>query len=64
MKRISSPILWAVANLCAVLAPIVGCSSKGAPDKPREIRWQGVETGYQSTTVVPPGNDSFSNGKR
>ena len=62
MKRISSPILWAVAKLCAILAAILGCSSKGAPDKPHEIRWQGRETGYEGTTIVQPGDGA--DGKR
>jgi hypothetical protein len=61
MKRVSSSILWAFAKLCAVLAAILGCSSKIAPDKPREIHWQGQETGYQGTTVVLP---SDGDGKR
>jgi hypothetical protein len=51
MKRLSSPILWAIAKLCTILDTILGCSSKSAPDKPREILWQGQETGYQGTTV-------------
>jgi hypothetical protein len=60
MKRLSSPILWAIAKLCAILATILGCSSKSAPDKPREIHWQGQETGYQGITVVPAGNGTNS----
>lgn len=46
MKRVSSPIVWAVAKLCALLATILGCS----PDKPREVRWRGQETNYRSAT--------------
>jgi hypothetical protein len=60
MKRLSSPILWAIAKLCTILATILGCSSKSVPDKPREIRWQGQETGYQGITVVPAGNGTNS----
>jgi len=52
MKRISSPILWAIAKLCTILDTILGCSSKSAPDKPREILWQGQETGYRGTTAT------------
>ena len=64
MKRISSSILWAVAKLLAVLTAILGCSSKGVPDKPREIRWQGQETGYRGTTIVQPGNSADGDSKR
>jgi hypothetical protein len=64
MKRISSSFFWVVARLCAVLAVILGCSSKCAPDKPHEIRWQGQQTGYQGTTVVQPGDDAHSDSKR
>jgi hypothetical protein len=52
MKRFSSSIVWALAKLCAILAAILGCSSENTPDKPREIRWQGQETGYRGTTAT------------
>jgi hypothetical protein len=64
MKLISSPILWAMAKLCTILATILGCSPKIASDKPREIHWQGQETGYQGTTVVPPSNGTNSGSKK
>jgi hypothetical protein len=64
MKCISSRILWAVAKLCAILAAILGCSSKGNPAKPREIRWKGQETSYQSTTIVSPGDGADGDGKK
>jgi hypothetical protein len=64
MKRISPPIVWAFAKLCAVLAAILSCSSKIAPDKPREIHWRGQESGYQGTTVVLPGDGADSGGRR
>ena len=55
MKRFSSSILRAIAKLCTTLAAILGCS-KSTPNVPRQIRWQGQETGYRSTTLVPPGD--------
>ena len=64
MKRISSSIIRAVAKLGAVLVTIFGCSSKGVPDKPREIHWKGQETGYQGTTVIQPGDSADSDGKK
>ena len=64
MNCISSPFLWAVAKLCAILAAILGCTSKVAPDKPREIHWEGRETNYQGTTIVQPGDRADGDGKR
>jgi hypothetical protein len=64
MKRISSSFLWAVAKLCAILAAILGCSSKGAPEKPREIRWKGQDSGYENTTTVRPADNAGSTDKK
>jgi hypothetical protein len=64
MKRISSSFLWAVAKLCAILAAILGCSSKAAPEKPRVIRWQGKDSGYENTTAVQPTDNAGSTGNK
>jgi hypothetical protein len=61
MKSISSRIVWAIAKLCAALAAILGCSPKNPPDQPHQLHWQGRETGYQGTTVVPTGDHNPNN---
>ena len=71
MKRFSSSILWAVAKLCAILAAILGCSSKNppcpaAPEKPqpRVIHWQAADSGYEDTTTVQSSETASSTGKK
>jgi hypothetical protein len=60
MRTLVSRVLAILAQLGAVLASCVGCSSKSIPDSehPRTIRWQGHESGYQGTTLVPPSEDA------
>jgi hypothetical protein len=54
-----STVVWVIVRLCAILASLLGCSSRSA-DKPRLIRWSGKETNFQSTTAVPPADKAGS----
>lgn len=64
MKRILFTVLWAIARLCALLATLLGCSAPDAPDKPREIRWHGQETGYRGASAASPGDGADRDGQR
>ena len=52
MRRFWSRVFCVAAKLVALLS--LGCSGKSEPPPPREIRWRGAETGYESTTKVQP----------
>ena len=66
MKHSLSFALEIFVKLGTCLAACIGCSSKNppCPDLPREVHWRGQETGYQSATSVPSGNDARSDGKK
>ena len=55
MKRTLSLVVEVLVKLAACMATCIGCSSKGPPgEKPREIRWEGQDSGYETTTAVEP----------
>lgn len=59
MKRLFFHALGAATHLAAALAACVGCTKGNSePTKPREFHWRGPETGYENTTVVPPGDNA------
>ena len=46
-----------VITLSAAFLACIGCTPKETEKpKPRQVHWQGPETGYTGTTTLPPDN--------
>jgi hypothetical protein len=54
MRGLLFRALGIAAEVGTAVMACFGCTTKSTsePEKPREIRWKGQDTGYESTTVV------------